>query len=66
LHTSRIYKWDLCAPNAIISSLNGKLTDINGSFIDFSHRSNVKAVNGVIAAINDFDYYFKTFVGKEI
>ena len=64
LHTSRIYKWDLCAPSAIVSSLKGKLTDINGKDIDFSYKSDVKSITGVIAAVNDFDFYYKTFAGK--
>lgn len=64
LHTSKIYKWDLCAPNAIMNSLNGKLTDINGKGIDFSHKTETKSVSGVIAAANNFNFYYEKFAGK--
>lgn len=66
LHTSKIYKWDLCAPNAIMNSLNGRLTDLSGKNIDFSHKTDTKQVNGLIAAANDFDLYFNAFAGKSI
>ncbi len=58
LHTSNIYKWDLCAPNAIINSMGGKMTDINGNEINYSEKE-PKNVNGVIAAVSNFDYFLK-------
>lgn len=66
LHTSSIRKWDLCAPNAIITSLNGKLTDIDGNLIDYSHQTDTHNVHGVIASVKNFDFYLKTFASKQV
>ena len=49
-----------------MKSLNGRLTDINGKNIDFSHKTEAKSITGVIAAANDFDLFYKTFAGKPI
>ena len=35
VHTTLIKKWDICAGNAILNSLNGKLTTLKGEKIDY-------------------------------
>jgi hypothetical protein len=49
-----------------MNSLNGRLTDLSGKTIDFSHKTDTRQVNGLIAAANDFDLYFNAFAGKSI
>jgi 3'-phosphoadenosine 5'-phosphosulfate (PAPS) 3'-phosphatase len=34
LHTTKIKKWDLCAANAILSSVDGKMTTLSGDWGD--------------------------------
>lgn len=73
LHTSRIYKWDICAPNAILNNLGGRLTKLNGENIDFSTNKKIDqngngdddAVNGgIIATLYKNDYFFNIFKNK--
>lgn len=69
LHTSRIYKWDICAPYAILNNLGGRLTKLNGEQIDFSTRNknanDDDAVNGgIIATLYNYDYFFDIFKNK--
>ena len=75
LHTSRIYKWDICAPNAILNNLGGRLTKLDGQNIDFSTRNRKEvlkenevdedAVNGGLSAVlYNYDYFFNIFKDK--
>ncbi len=73
LHTSRIYKWDICAPNAILNNLGGSLTKLNGEKIDFSTNKKIgkngsgddDAVNGgIIATLYNYDFFFSIFKNK--
>jgi inositol monophosphatase 3 len=65
-HTSRIYKWDICAPNAILNSYGGKLTKRNGHKIDYSDKKDETnfVENGIIAAVKEYDYFLKLFGNK--
>lgn len=62
-HTSKIYKWDICAPNAILDNHGGKLTERTGKKIDYSgKRGELNYVeNGIIAALKNHDYFSKLF-----
>lgn len=53
VHSSMIKKWDLCAGAAILNSLGGRLTDINGKEIDFEHEWEFKHDGGIVAAKYD-------------
>lgn len=62
LHTSKIYKWDICAPNAIINNHGGRLMVRNGREVDYSDtRKEYLAVDGILAAINNFYYFYDLF-----
>ncbi len=64
LHNSRIYKWDVCAANAFINSMEGgKMTDISGSEINYASYSE-KHVNGLIVATSNFDFYLKKILNE--
>lgn len=57
IHATAIKKWDLCAGNAIIKSINGKMTTLKGENIDYSTNGNVKVLDGILVTRYDHDYY---------
>ncbi|KAF9410908.1 hypothetical protein HW555_010150 [Spodoptera exigua] len=57
LHATAIKKWDLCAGDAIIKSVHGKMTTIKGDTIDYSANSNVKVSGGILVTRYDHEYY---------
>lgn len=59
LHATAIKKWDLCAGDAIIKSVDGKLTTTKGDFIDYSSSENVKVTDGILVSRYDHDFYLK-------
>lgn len=62
LHSSKIFKWDVCAPNAILNNLGGKLTKRNGERIDYvSAGEERNSVDGIIASLHYYDYYYSIF-----
>jgi inositol monophosphatase 3 len=62
LHTSKIYKWDVCAPNAILNNLGGRLTMRNGNKINYSTKGKTdESVDGIIASLYNYDYFFNMF-----
>ncbi|XP_035534432.1 3'(2'),5'-bisphosphate nucleotidase 1 isoform X1 [Morone saxatilis] len=50
-------KWDTCAPEAILSAVGGKLTDMHGNA--YCYHANVKHMNsaGVLATLRNHKYY---------
>ena len=62
LHTTKIKKWDICAPNAILNNLGGKLTDRRGNLVNYENKEHV-SVDGLIATLtmNNYDYFFNIF-----
>ncbi|XP_044753567.1 putative inositol monophosphatase 3 [Coccinella septempunctata] len=57
LHITAIKKWDICAGNAILDALGGKMTDREQRNIDYSKNSNVINENGLIATLNNHDKF---------
>lgn len=58
VHTTLIKKWDICAGDAILRSLGGKLTTLQGEDVDYSGRpAHEKNEGGVIAAMHDHAAY---------
>ena len=53
VHQSYINKWDICAPHAIIESLNGKMTRLSGDTISYSAEDAVLNSGGLIATTSD-------------
>lgn len=62
LHSTLIKRWDICAPDAILRNLGGKLTRLDGEKVDYTDM-NTKAnvVDGILASLYDYDYFFKIF-----
>ena len=63
LHTSNIYKWDICAPNAILYARGGELTDRSGVAVDYQSKDleMVPVADGIIAALDHHDTYLNVF-----
>ena len=64
LHTTKIKKWDLCAPNGILNALGGRLSSFDGQDIDYSWSSssdNAVHRSGVIAARHNHGLYLDIF-----
>lgn len=57
VHTTLIKKWDICAGNAILSSLDGIMTTLDGKHIDYSTGDQPKNEGGLLATTYDHDSY---------
>ncbi|XP_068208987.1 Golgi-resident adenosine 3',5'-bisphosphate 3'-phosphatase isoform X2 [Palaemon carinicauda] len=56
-HVTLIKKWDLCAGNAILNALGGKMTTLKGTDIDYGNRDEYKNQGGVLATLYQHDFY---------
>jgi len=53
MHLTRIKKWDICAPDAILSSIpGGNLTDLAGKSINFGNPKDQVVDSGLVASLN--------------
>lgn len=60
-------KWDTCAPEAILSSAGGKLTDILGNFYKYGAAEGRPNKTGVLAAAsNDIYTYALSRIPQEL
>lgn len=59
IHTTHIKKWDLCAGNAILDTLGGKMTTLDKESISYRSTEPVVNKNGVVATLRNPDYYAK-------
>lgn len=53
LHTTEIKKWDICAGNAILNSVGGKMTTLKGQEIDYSFIGSPLNGDGLLAALSE-------------
>ncbi|XP_063599866.1 inositol monophosphatase 3-like isoform X2 [Penaeus indicus] len=59
VHSTAIKKWDLCAGNAILNALQGKMTTLDGTSIDYSSREMYKNEGGLLATLYNHDLYLE-------
>lgn len=63
LHVTAIKKWDICAGNALLNQVGGKMTDLSGNEIDYSYpgiqRKNIKLEGGLLGTTKNH-YTFLT------
>lgn len=53
LHLTHIKKWDICAPNAILSSISGgKMSDSTGDLITFGEPKDTVVTKGLVASLD--------------
>ena len=57
IHTTAIKKWDICAGNALLNTVGGRMTDLSGIEIDYSYpksyHSGVKLNGGLLGTYKD-------------
>ncbi|KAH9504619.1 Inositol monophosphatase 3 [Bulinus truncatus] len=61
-HMTLIKKWDICAGNAILNAVGGKMTTLDGDYIDYSPNLKVQNERGLLATVNSklhYDYLDK-------
>ena len=53
LHTTAIKKWDICAGDALLSTIGGAMTTRRGKEIDYSLKGDPKNSDGIVAALTE-------------
>lgn len=61
IHVTEIKKWDICAGNAILTELGGKMTTKDDSAIDYSNFKNNVTKNGIVASLRNHEYFVSKF-----
>lgn len=64
LHVTKIKKWDLCAPNAILNSVGGQISTLLGKEIDYSDsRLNGEEIipDGFVASVVKHKFFYDKF-----
>lgn len=52
LHNTRIKKWDLCAGDAIVKSLGGRMVTLKGEGINYEAGTNNVVEDGLLVELN--------------
>jgi inositol monophosphatase 3 len=55
---TEIKKWDICAGNAIINSLGGKMTTLSNEVLDYSSEDTINT-KGLLATMEEHDMYLE-------
>ncbi|CAG2108648.1 unnamed protein product [Medioppia subpectinata] len=54
IHTTVIKKWDTCAPNALLNSIdNAMMTEMNGNIIKYNYEDEEINENGLLATVRE-------------
>lgn len=53
LHSSAIKKWDVCAGNALLASLGGHMTALDGTALSYSLEATQVHLGGLLAALSN-------------
>lgn len=64
VHSTRIKKWDLCAGNAILAALGGRLSDLHGGRIDYGAAADAVNELGVLGALDEHEWFVQRLRGK--
>lgn len=57
IHVTLIKKWDICAGDALLHALGGKMTTLDGSPIDYGDPNKVMNEKGLIATTRDHERF---------
>lgn len=57
VHTTAIKKWDICAGNAILNALGGKMTTKHGQALNYLNDNEVVNTGGLIATLKNHDLF---------
>jgi inositol monophosphatase 3 len=58
LHITEIKKWDICAGNAIINALGGKMTTLSNEVLDYSSEETINT-KGILASMEKHEFYLE-------
>lgn len=58
LHVTEIKKWDICAGNAIINALGGKMTTLSNEVLNYSSAETVNT-KGILATMEKHEFYLE-------
>ena len=56
LHVTEIKKWDICAGNAILNAVGGKMTTLKGQEIDYSFNGSPLNKDGLMATMTESEH----------
>nr|XP_042897788.1 inositol monophosphatase 3 [Parasteatoda tepidariorum] len=59
IHTTLIKKWDICPGHALLNAVGGKMTQLDGSEIEYGDSSLLKNEKGLIATLYDHEKFVK-------
>lgn len=63
VHKTLIKRWDICAGDAILRSLGGKMTTLYGSKITYGTQLIVKNSGGLLATLNNHELFLDKLSG---
>lgn len=59
VHRTKIKKWDICAGNAILNSLHGRVSTLHDESVDYSDRSAPEITDGILATMENHDWFYQ-------
>lgn len=59
LHSTKIKKWDICAGDAILRALGGKMTTLDNEYIDYGPSESPVNARGLLATIVNHEEYIE-------
>lgn len=59
VHLTLIKKWDICAGDAILRAMGGKMTTLNGKRINYGNARDYKNKDGLLATLREHEMFLK-------
>lgn len=59
VHLTLIKKWDICAGDAILRAMGGKMTTLSGKKINYGNAKDVKNKDGLLATLQEHGMFLK-------
>lgn len=59
VHLTRIKKWDICAGNAILNALGGKMTTTKNEKINYANAEDAINEDGLVATLNSHKIFIQ-------
>ena len=61
-----LMRWDTCAPEAILRSMNGSLTDVFNRSYNYERENDVANLYGLLASMNETNVFYAESLVKEL
>ena len=59
VHVTRIKKWDICAGDAILNAVQGQMTTLHNTLIDYSFSLSEKNDEGLLATLRSHEKFLE-------